>query len=351
MELYAAIRRDLRAGVPKMTIEAKYHVGHVTVAKAMESAWPPPRQEYPQRESRLDPFKPVIDAILRSDLDAPHKQRRTAMRIYHRLLDEYGMTDLGYDTVRLYIRDRKPQIRIEAGCEPTEVFIPQAHHPGEEAEVDFGEFVVRRRGETLTWFLFSLRMSFSGKAVHLASTSGGQEAHLRPRNLGTPARRTPLRHHLRIRPRLSAQSPRPGTTSPAAGHRRSRNPTSGIQDEAHARQLRTHRAECPPHPARRTGPGNAPLTPTPNTKLRQQSGTNPRSVVCHLSGALLLRASAAFLNDRVTCCWSWWFGRGRGGFCRSFWLRETRVMCWKSARFESWPRLGMRLGIGSGGRG
>ncbi|GAB0102739.1 IS21 family transposase [Nocardia sp. JMUB6875] len=174
--MYAAIRRDLRAGAPKMAIEAKYHVGHETVAKAMESAWPTPRRQYPKRESRLDRFKPVIDEILRADLKAPRKQRHTAMRLYHRLLDEYGLTDLGYDTIRVYVRDRRAEIRAEAGLEAAEVFVPQSHRPGEEAEVDFGEFVVRRRGETLTWFLFSMRMSFSGKAVHLASTSGGQEA-------------------------------------------------------------------------------------------------------------------------------------------------------------------------------
>ncbi len=84
VELFAAIRRDLRAGMAKMAIERKYHVGHRTVEQAIASAWPPPRRDYPQRESRLDPYKPVIDEILRQDLDAPRKQRHTAMRIFHR---------------------------------------------------------------------------------------------------------------------------------------------------------------------------------------------------------------------------------------------------------------------------
>jgi hypothetical protein len=45
--------------------------------KALESAWPEPRKKLPPRASKLDPFKPVIDAILLADLDAPRKQRHT----------------------------------------------------------------------------------------------------------------------------------------------------------------------------------------------------------------------------------------------------------------------------------
>jgi len=46
------------------------------------------------------------------------------------------------------------------------VFVPQSHRPGDEAEVDFGEVVVRLAGQDVSCFLFCLRLSFSGKAVH-----------------------------------------------------------------------------------------------------------------------------------------------------------------------------------------
>jgi hypothetical protein len=59
---------------------------------------------------------------------------------------------------------------------PAEVFVPQSHRPGDEAEVDFGEVVVRLAGADVKCFLFCLRLSFSGKAVHRVSLSGGQEA-------------------------------------------------------------------------------------------------------------------------------------------------------------------------------
>jgi hypothetical protein len=86
------------------------------------------------------------------------------------------MSDVSYPVVRAYVAERKPRIRAEAGRGPAEVFVPQSHRPGAEAEVDFGEVVVRLAGEQVTCFLFCFRLSFSGKAVHRVSLSGGQEA-------------------------------------------------------------------------------------------------------------------------------------------------------------------------------
>jgi transposase len=157
-------------------IEKKYRVGRRTIVKALSSAWPEPRKRLPPRASKLDPFKPVIDEILKADLDAPRKQRHTITRIYHRLMDEHGMADVSYPVVRAYVAERKPQVRAEAGRGPDEVFVPQSHRPGDEAEVDFGEVIVRLAGEDVRCFLFCLRLSFSGKAVHRVSLSGGQEA-------------------------------------------------------------------------------------------------------------------------------------------------------------------------------
>jgi hypothetical protein len=39
-------------------------------------------------------FKPVIDQMLRADLDAPRKQRHTVKRIFDRLLDEHGAVEV-----------------------------------------------------------------------------------------------------------------------------------------------------------------------------------------------------------------------------------------------------------------
>ena len=59
--------------------------------------------------------------------------------------------------------------------EPANAFILQ-DSPGREAEVDFGDVAIRLRGELVTCALFSLRLSYSGKAVHRVSASAGQEA-------------------------------------------------------------------------------------------------------------------------------------------------------------------------------
>jgi transposase len=176
VELYAAIRRDAREGMSGRAIERKHGVGHRTVVKALASAWPEPRRPLPPRPSRLDPFKPVIDEILWADLDAPRKQRHTAKRIFDRLVDEHAAVGVSYQMVRGYVAARRPQVLVESGRAPLNAFVPQSHQPGAEAEVDFGEVTVRLRGEQVVLFLFSLRMSYSGKAVHRVFASGGQEA-------------------------------------------------------------------------------------------------------------------------------------------------------------------------------
>ncbi|MFB8106771.1 IS21 family transposase [Streptomyces sp. NPDC056007] len=175
VELYAAIRRDHRAGLTMRELERKYNVAWRTVRKALDSAWPEPRKPLPLRPSALDPYKAVIDEILRADLDAPRKQRHTVTRIFHRLVEEHG-ADVSYPMVRRYVADRKPQIAVEAGKAPIEAFVPQTHPPGMEAEVDFGDVAVRLAGELVTCYLFSFRLSYSGKAVHRVFASAGQEA-------------------------------------------------------------------------------------------------------------------------------------------------------------------------------
>lgn len=177
VDLYAMIRRDLAQGMTIRAVMRKHSVSHRTIKQAQACAWPQRRKKLPPRATRLDPYKPVIDEILRSDLDAPRKQRHTAQRIFQRLLGEHGATDLTYGIVRRHVAQRRGDIRREAGRAPAaEVFISQTHRPGAEAEVDFGDVTVRLAGEQVTLCLFSFRLSYSGKAVHRVFASGGQEA-------------------------------------------------------------------------------------------------------------------------------------------------------------------------------
>jgi hypothetical protein len=79
---------------------------------------------------RLDPVKPLIDAMLREDLTAPRKQRHTARRVLARLVDEHGVGDITtYSTVRDDVRVRRVEINAEAGRCVEEAFVPQNRDP------------------------------------------------------------------------------------------------------------------------------------------------------------------------------------------------------------------------------
>ena len=179
VELYAAIRRDSRVdGLSSRDLARKYRVGRRTVALALSSAWPGPRKKLPPRTSRLDRHKEAIDRILRADLDAPRKQRHTTKRIFDRLMAEHDADrdGISYPMVRAYVVVRKPEIWVEAGRGPPQVFIPQTRQPGQDAEVDFGDVYVDLAGVRTLCYMFVFRLSFSGKAVHRVSASEGQEA-------------------------------------------------------------------------------------------------------------------------------------------------------------------------------
>ena len=115
VELYAAIRRDARRedlGIRELA--ARHGVHRRTVRQALASPIPPPRKPRSFPAPRLDAVKPVIDAMLREDLDAPRKQRHTARRVLARLVDEHQL-EVSYSSVRDYVGRRRPEIAAEAG--------------------------------------------------------------------------------------------------------------------------------------------------------------------------------------------------------------------------------------------
>jgi transposase len=115
--------------------------------------------------------------MLIEDTTAPRKQRHTARRILARLIEEHGAKELSYSTVRDYVRVRRAQIDMEAGRR-VEVFVPQEHAPGAEAEVDFGEVWVVLNGVKTKCHMFVFRLSNSGKAIHRIYPTQAQEAFL-----------------------------------------------------------------------------------------------------------------------------------------------------------------------------
>jgi len=175
VELFEQIRKDSRAeGASIRELADRHHVHRRTVRQALASAVPPPRKAYPPRpRPAIDAYAPVIDGWLLADKDAPRKQRHTARRVWQRLVAEHGAT-LSEVTVSRYVARR----RTELGLDRAEVSVPQAHLPGAEAEVDFGEFHAMLAGVLVKLWLFALRLSCSGRAFHVAFATQAQEAFL-----------------------------------------------------------------------------------------------------------------------------------------------------------------------------
>jgi hypothetical protein len=128
----------------------------------------PPERRSPVRATPvLDQVRGWIDEMLREDLAAPRKQRHTARRIFQRLVDEHDAS-VSYSYVAKYVHRRRPQVAAEAQGRAgvIEGYVPQTHEPGADAEVDFADLWIYLVGELVKCFLFTLRLSFSGRAVH-----------------------------------------------------------------------------------------------------------------------------------------------------------------------------------------
>jgi transposase len=176
VEEFAQIRRVARVeGLSINALAKRFGVHRRTIRQALADAVPPPRKVPERMAPKLQAVRGLIDDMLRQDIDAPRKQRQTATRIWHRLLDEHG-AQVGYPTVRDYVRVRRPEIMGTTSW--SRAMVPQQHLPGAEAEVDFGEVWVILAGEKTKCYLFAYRLSFSGRAVHRVYPTQAQEAFL-----------------------------------------------------------------------------------------------------------------------------------------------------------------------------
>ena len=131
--LFEQIRRDSRVeGLSVRALAKRHRVHRRTVRQALASAMPPEPARRRWQSRKIDPFVDAIDAMLRSDLTAPRKQRHTAVRVLDRLIDEHQATGLSYSTLRGYVAERRREIWAEAGRSVAEVFVPQTHQPAAE---------------------------------------------------------------------------------------------------------------------------------------------------------------------------------------------------------------------------
>jgi len=125
-----------------------------TIRKVLASSQQPRYEMKKQRPSpTMDPYREVILKWLEADKKAPKKQRHTARRIYHRLVEEHNFGG-SEATVRRYVRKLRD-------TNLNQVYIPLTADWGEQAQVDWGRAKVKL-GDRLTEIcLFCLRMRAS----------------------------------------------------------------------------------------------------------------------------------------------------------------------------------------------
>lgn len=149
-------------------ISREFHHARRTVRKAIYDPAPPRyTRSAPTGKPMLGPFTVIIDQWLDEDLSRPKKQRHTARRVYHRLVEEHGFKG-GESTVRLYVRQHRPRER--------EVYIPLEYDPGSDAQCDFGSAYVVMADNLESVQLFCLRLCYSTKPFVMAFPHQKQEA-------------------------------------------------------------------------------------------------------------------------------------------------------------------------------
>ena len=147
-------KKHLMQGWSIRRIARELNVSRQVIRKALQSAEIPAYQ--PERRnpsSILSPFLPLIKRWLEDDEKAPRKQRHTARRIYHRLVDEAGFRG-SEPTVRRAVARLKDRQR--------EVFIPLTADWGEVAEVDWGQATIYYGQDPVVLWLFCLKLRRSG---------------------------------------------------------------------------------------------------------------------------------------------------------------------------------------------
>jgi len=152
MEKWSEIRRRVFCGeISKRAACQEYEIHWETLQKILAHVEPPGYRRSKPRRSKLDPFLPIIQEILKSDRQVHRKQRHTAQRIFERLRDEHNYEG-GLTIVREAVRKLKQKNR--------EVFLPLSHPPG-EAQVDYGFADVWLNGEKTKVALFVMTLPYS----------------------------------------------------------------------------------------------------------------------------------------------------------------------------------------------
>jgi len=151
MQEWTTIRhRVLREGVSIRQIQRETGLHFDTIKKILKNPAPSSYKRGPREKPKLGPYLEHIAEILDADKAMPKKQRHTAKRIFERIREE-GYTG-GYTQVKEAVCELKQTCR--------EPFMPLMHHPG-DAQVDFGEALVKMNGFLRKVRFFAMALSYS----------------------------------------------------------------------------------------------------------------------------------------------------------------------------------------------
>lgn len=169
MEEKAAIRRAvLVEGKSQRQVARETGRSRNTVRKMVADSEKPTYKQKRERASPvLGPYKEVLAGWVEEDEKKPKKQRRTTVRMYALLRDEYGYEG-AESTLRWYVGQLRRKARHK-------VHIPLSYEPGETAQVDFGEADVVVAGREVTAQMFVMWLGYSGAVFVQAYPAASQE--------------------------------------------------------------------------------------------------------------------------------------------------------------------------------
>jgi len=159
-----------REGLSQRAIAKKLKISRNTVKKYCKGEhmpWQPQKRHYSSPVT--DPVRPIVEKWLTEDESAPEKQRHTARRIYHRLVEEYGFKG-GESTIRQLVRAIKNSKK--------EAYIPLEFDYGEAMQVDWGQAVFKINGKEVKAHLFCARLCASCAPFVIAYPMERKEAFL-----------------------------------------------------------------------------------------------------------------------------------------------------------------------------
>lgn len=162
-----------REGLSERKIAIELGVSRNTVKKYLETGEMPStltrNKVYGNRtfSDEVQRVLPLIDEWIKGDESVWKKQKHTAIRMYHRLVKEYGFTGSA-SNIRRIVALRRNELK--------EVFIPLQFQLGHQFQFDWGEADVTIQGVTRRVYLFCMQLSASRMRFVRAYPHERQEA-------------------------------------------------------------------------------------------------------------------------------------------------------------------------------